>query len=416
MAIDAGHAVEGIAIRGGTLYAALDADHAVGAIDVATIRRRTPTQTTYPLGNSNILPYDLALQSGKLWVSYDEGGAATGAIGEINLTAAHPAFTPAVLKGPNWYSAPELAADPKNGGFLAAAEPDESPTTMATYDVASGSTAPLAQTTPFNIDNCQTSELGVAVAAGGGTFMVVCDGYSGVLAFNTFSLAPAGSYGAFPSGPLAGAVAVAPDGAIAVSAAGGASPGASYISTFTAGGTALNTYQYSFAQTVMTNGLAWSAAGTRLYAVLVTYINNNPATASYSLRVIDNAVAPTLSLTGTSRATYGRPVALSGTVTTGTVAPPAGHQIQHVDQRRRRVHLHRQDAPGPGAVHLHRELQRHDHSGRRPHSDHQPGPGRRRHGIARVLRDLPARLNRVPAVPPYRPGERDRHRETGQAR
>jgi hypothetical protein len=324
--LDGGHAAEGIAISGGTLYAALDADHAVGAIEIATIRQATPTQTLYPLSNSNELPYDLALESGKLWVSYDEG-AGSGAIGDIDVTAADPTFAPAVLSGPGWYWAPELAADPSNHGFLAAATPGEMPTTMATYDVAGSSTAPLAQTTPFNFDNCPTSELGIAVAAGGATFMLICDGFSGASVFYTDSLAPDGSYGAFPDAALAGAVAVAPDGAIAVAGSGGISPGATYIRTFTATGTALNAYQYSFARSVMTNGLAWSADGTRLYAVLVTSENRNPANPTYSLRIINNAVRPTIRLTGTSRAAYGSPVLLHGTVAAGTTPPPAGTHV-----------------------------------------------------------------------------------------
>jgi hypothetical protein len=220
--LDAGHAAEGIAISGGTLYAALVADQAVAAIDIATISQSTPTQTLYPLGSSFDRPYDLALQDGKLWVSYDQGGGGNGAIGEIDPTVAHPAFTPDALTGPSWYSAPDLAADPANDGFLAAAVPDEDPTPMATYDVAT-STAPLATTNPTHFNDCPGSELGIAVTAGGSTVLLICDGYGGALAFDTSTLAPTGSYGT--SLGLASAVALAPDGTVAVDASGGGDPG-----------------------------------------------------------------------------------------------------------------------------------------------------------------------------------------------
>jgi hypothetical protein len=197
---------------------------------------------------------------------------------------------------------------------------------MATYSVAGTSPTLLAQTAPpLHFDDCPQSELGIAMPPGGATFMVICDGYGGALVFDTFTMDPKGSVGAFPGGPLAGAVTVAPDGDIAVAAAGGTFPGATFIGTYTAAGAALNTYQSSFVPNVMTNGLAWSANGTTLYAVLVD--DNNPANATYSLRIIGDAAAPSVSLTGAARAIYGTPVSLSGTVMTGSAPPPAGAAV-----------------------------------------------------------------------------------------
>ena len=325
--LDSGHAAEGMAIRGGTLYAALDADQAVAAIDTATIRNPTPTQTLISLGNSSYLPYDLALQSGKLWVSYGGTSGGFGGVGDIDLTASHPMFTPNVLTGTSFYYAPDLAADPKDDGDLGAAVPDQSAVPLATFFVAGSSPVLLAQSSPIHFNDCPSSELGDAMTAGGGTLLVLCDGYPSPLAFTTTTLAPAGSYGTLPGSPFASAVAVAPDGAVAVSASGGPSPGVTDIATFTSGGVALNTYEYGFSPSAMTNGLAWSSNSTRLYAVLVSYTNGNPASATYSLQVIENAVAPALTLTGTSRVNYGAPITLSGTVTTGTVAPPAGSEV-----------------------------------------------------------------------------------------
>jgi hypothetical protein len=327
--LDTGDAAEGLALNGGTLYASLDADGAVAAIDVSTIGQQTPTQTLYSLGSSGYLPYDLALQSGELWVSYGSTSSGFGAIGEISLTSASPEFVPSVLTGPSWYYAPDLAADPADNGYLAAAVPNQEPTTMATYDVADGATTLLAQTGPQTDSNCESSELGIAVAAGGSTFGLICDGYPNALAFTTDSLAPDGTYGNFPDGILASAVAVAPDGTTAVTASGGTDPGTTDIGTFTASGTPINLYQSPASPSVMTNGLAWSADGSTLYAVLVAYSNSAPITATYSLEVIDNAATPppVLTLTGPSKAAFSSPVALSGTVTVGTGAPPAGSKV-----------------------------------------------------------------------------------------
>jgi hypothetical protein len=327
--LDAGDAAEGMALSGGTLYAALDSDGSVAAIDVSTISEQSPTQTLYSLGSSGDLPYDLALQSGELWVSYGFTTGGFGAIGEIDLTSAVPAFAPAVLSGPDWYYAPDLAADPADNGFLAAAVPNQEPTVMATYDIADGATAPLAQTGPLTEGNCESEELGIAVAAGGQTFGLICNGYPNALAFTTASLDPDGTYGNFPDGILASAVAVAPDGTVALAASGGTDPGTTDIGTFTASGRALNLYQSAASPSVMTNGLAWSADGSTLYAVLVAYSTGVPITASYSLEVIDNAATPpaVLTLTGPSRSAFGSPIPLSGAVTIGTGAPPAGSKV-----------------------------------------------------------------------------------------
>ena len=59
-------------------------------------------------------PYSLAVQSGKVWVGYTaDSTPGTGAIGDINLSAATPAtaFEPATAGPSGWYSAPGLAVD-----------------------------------------------------------------------------------------------------------------------------------------------------------------------------------------------------------------------------------------------------------------------------------------------------------------
>ena len=66
----------------------------------------------------------------------------------------------------------------------------------------------------------------------------------------------------------------------------------------------------------MTNGLAWSADDTKLYAVLVT--PRMPFV--FSLQIIDNAVSSAVRLTGPSGATYGTPVTVTGKIKAGSIS------------------------------------------------------------------------------------------------
>ena len=321
--LDDGLAAEGMALSGGTLYAALDGDHAVAAIDIATIGQPPLKlkQRFYPLGSGD-LPYDLALQSGKLWVSYS---TSDGFIGEINVAAAKPVFTPVTFSDLGWSNAPDLAADPADSGVLAAADPGEDPAHMATYNVSGSVPVQLADTTTSNyFQDCPTEVMGLALTVGGGSLLVACNGFSGALTFDPSTLAPTGTEGAPPNSSIVGAVAVASDGKVAVSAAGG-TVRLSYLRTLTASGAPLNTYEYNFSHSVMTNGLAWSSDDTKLYAVMVTDSIFKPL--SFSLRIIADAVTSAVSLTGPAQASYGTPVKLSGRVKAGSIPPPVGSAV-----------------------------------------------------------------------------------------
>jgi streptogramin lyase len=74
------------------LYAALSTGDAVTAISTATL-----TQTAsyaLPAGDS---PFNVAVQSGKIWVSYDTGTPFAAAVGYFDPSASSPALqTPAV--------------------------------------------------------------------------------------------------------------------------------------------------------------------------------------------------------------------------------------------------------------------------------------------------------------------------------
>ena len=125
--------VKGITLSpdGSTLYAALAGAHAVTAISTSTLMETA----AYPVGDG-YTPLDVAVQSGRLWVSYSTSTAGTAAIGDFNLPAAAPALITQPKMG-GWYGAPMLAADPSgSGNVLVAVEAGLSPAPAASYDTS----------------------------------------------------------------------------------------------------------------------------------------------------------------------------------------------------------------------------------------------------------------------------------------
>lgn len=305
--------VMGIALSpdGSTLYAALSADHAVSAISTATLQQTT----SYPIGDANT-PQDVAVQSGKLWVSHSTGTVGTGGIGDINLSANPPTFeTQAAMGG--WYDVPELAADPDDNGVLVAAQPGIEPAPVASYDVAVDPATVRAHTP--GLQNC-TFANDLAVMPGGSEFILACNVPSAQFRYSTADLSQQGSYA---SSGTPDAVAIDSDGDVAAgSIYSGASPDSPNLYIYQQGGDSpLNTYNLAY--NVSARGLAWSADNSQLFAVL-----ENSPTAFY-LQVIDHpTVAPaSLSLSGPSNALVGNSLTLTGTLAVGSEAPPAGTAI-----------------------------------------------------------------------------------------
>ncbi len=301
---------------GSTLYAALSADNAVSAIDTATLQQTA----SYPLGSGNT-PRDVAVQSGKVWVSYSNGtGGWPGAVGDINVGAASPAFqTQAAMGG--WYSAPDLAADPQDTGVLIAAQPGISPTSVTSYNVSADPATVTAQSSYFQ--NCG-NENDIAVAPGGSEFTLACGWPYNHYRYSTADLHQLGFY---PTTSY-------PD-AVALDTSGDAAAGLDNIygpdlyiyhadST-----TSLNVFTLPGSSTDFTvarRGLAWAPDGSKLFVVLGS-IANSPG--SYSLQVIDNPTftRSALTLTGPSAADITKPVTLTGKLTLGGITPPAGTAI-----------------------------------------------------------------------------------------
>ncbi len=336
---------------GGTLYAALAGDSAVAAIQVSSITASssTATQVLYPLPAGDV-PYSVAVQSGKVWVSYqpaNNNGAGVAAIGDIDLAASDPtaafeAASTSVTGATGWYSPPDLAADPSDSGLLVAADPYLTPTNAATFNTTTSPETGLAAGSLGGATNGTTicgDEKQLAVIPGGAGFVAACQFPKGTQVFSPSDVTtPTATY-AGQTGPAA--VAVSPSGLIA---AGDESTDVVTTATVPA-----NVYVYSpagnlyntipvatssynqFGAVAGWGALAWSPDGSALYALTATQVLDgitNPTT--YSLDVI---TAPTLTraavtLSAPSSVEVTKTVALTGKVTlsNGTL-PPVGTSI-----------------------------------------------------------------------------------------
>jgi hypothetical protein len=283
--------VRGITLSsdGSTLYAALSTGDAVTAISTATL-----TQTaSYPLpaGDS---PVNVAVQSGKIWVSYNTGTLFAAAIGYFDPSAASPALqAPAVMGG--WESAPQLAADPEDTGVLVAIGSGGSVAGLASYDTAANPVTTLAGS-PSGLSVCG-NEQDLAVAPGGAEFAVACHDPETVdHVYSTASLSPLRSLGAptYPAFPVA----------IAYDAAGDIAAGTTtFVPTpdlyiYPPGSTtALNSYTlYTLSNLggiLAPRGLGWLPDGSQVFGVL------NQGT-SYALTVVTNPTVPRHDSTSTA--------------------------------------------------------------------------------------------------------------------
>jgi hypothetical protein len=310
--LDSGDGVEGIALSpdGTTLYAALSAKSSVAAITLSTITSGTPTQVLYPLAGTDV-PYDVAVQSGKVWVSYQPelGVAGLGTIGDINLAAADPttAFEPGTAAaGVSFYDAPALAADPADDGVIIAAQESISDSPAAAF---STTTDPATATGTGSINGFSGCgfQSGIAVIAGGTKFIAGCgsaDVFSTSGGASAFSH-PLSSYPISPS-------------TMATNAAGVVALGSgSTLDVYLPSGARAN--QITVSPGI--SGLAFSPDGKTLYAVV------QQASNTYSLQVIYQPALPqptlTLSIPATSPITQS--ITLGGKLTLpGGKLPPAG--------------------------------------------------------------------------------------------
>lgn len=329
--IDAGMGADGMALSsdGSTLYAALEPDNTVAAIDVSSITSTTtsPTQAYWRLNGWEV-PYSLAIQSGKLWVSYDPEQVSVGGaqIGYFDMSQTDPTFNDQVgseLAG-YWQQAPDLAADPSESGVLIASGDARSDTEVASWNVASGT--PVTLVPRQELDDAAGYQCGgpvQAVLPGGGSFMTACPSPD----MDSYSTSDFSVTGSYTGDDYTDAVATAPQtGLVAVGADNILGPD---IFVYQTGSSApLNIYDFGQivddqdnAQVPVSGGLAMSPDGSELYAV--TNSINNPT--AYQLHVFDNPDQSKTSLTlnGSATGAAGGKLTMSGMLTLASVPTPA---------------------------------------------------------------------------------------------
>lgn len=319
-----GDGVEGIALSpdGSTLYAALTAGTNADSIAAITVSATPTLTTTYPLGAGTV-PYGLAVQSGKVWVSYSDG-AHPGAIGAVDLAAA--TFKPGAANS-SWTSPPDLAADPSDTGVLVAVQPDATAAMAETFSTTADSdsaTQESAQEVLGAAGSTCSSEHQLAVLPGGSAFIAACGSPQNEEAYSTKDLSPAHEYDT-GSSPPAG-VAVDADGLIAVGTSG--SPSAIYV--YGSDGSLLNILTVASPDSLVgVNGLAWedqATGGPQLAALTEPLSGGQP----YSLDVFGQPTVTTSAITlkHPSSAYAGRVLSLTGTLAFGTGIPPAPTTLQ----------------------------------------------------------------------------------------
>jgi len=324
--LESGDGVEGMALApdGKTLYVALAAKEAVAAIDVTSIGSSSLSQTLYSMP-SGYMPYDLVLQSGKLWVSYNGGSSAE--IGDFDLSMSSPAFTDGPFATP-YNSAPDLGADPSDTGVVVGSQNNIS---LAQTVVYSTSTAPATAPYhtpylggPYTSASCQY-EFQPAVLPGGTKIVAACDAPSKLEIYDVTDLQnPVGAYGT--GGLPALAVADTANGTLAVGSSSGGTSGQGAAYVYLPDGTLVNVFRLGVGVQLAARGLAWSADGSKLYVVTMT---NSGSTPTFGLQVFGSPTVPgsTLTLSGPSTAHITNAFALSGTLTRSTGAALGGAAV-----------------------------------------------------------------------------------------
>jgi len=314
--------VVGIALSpdGSTLYDAVSG--AVNAISTSTLAQTA----SYPMpaGDS---PFNVAAQSGKVWVSYNTGAAFAAAIGYFDPSAASPTLqTPAAISG--WSDAPQIAADPQDTGVLVAT--GSFPNGLASYDTAANPVTTLAGS-PTGSSGC-SDEQDLAVSPGGSEFAVAChDSGRSDQVYSTASLSPLRSLGSPTAPPF--------NVAISYDAAGDAAAGTTtsvpspdlYIYP-PGSATAVNTYSlYSLGGPggiLAPRGLAWAPDGSQVFGMLsrgsgfaLAMVANPTVSAPDHTTTVLNCSPNPVPIGGTtSCAAIVTDTVAGGTAPTGTVA------------------------------------------------------------------------------------------------
>ncbi|MGW7822759.1 YncE family protein [Streptomyces puniciscabiei] len=234
---------------GGTLYAALADGDAVAAIDTATLTE----STRYATGTGSA-PLSVAVAGGRVWYGYTADSK--GAVGSLDPSAADPVATPQPSMS-HWSVAPLLAT---GGGVLAAEEPQQNLSHVATFDVSSGTPSVKADTLVYG-----GTVTGFHVTGDGAEVVLAAPQQPAAHAYRTADLAfasPSG-YGAGGTNAAPNSLAADTDGTIAV---GSTSASQADLYLYAGSSNLAENHVTLPSGTLTPDGLAWGANGA-LYAV-----------------------------------------------------------------------------------------------------------------------------------------------------
>jgi hypothetical protein len=294
--------VDGVTLSpdGTTLYVAQDGG--VAAFSTATLQQTSFYSIGFPA-------YSVAVQSGRIWVSYDEGNS-NFTIGSIDPSTG--SFDP----GPfpvGWLLFPPLiSADPAgDSGVLVTASQGVNPKTVASFNV-SNPAAVTEVASSQSIGSCQLPN-GLAIVPGGGAF--VCNG----IRYGTADLSLQAFYGDDD------VVGIAADGTVAVAARPPAGSPDTIPDLFVIppGGVSYKTAYTLETPTAAVAALAWPADAATVYAVIqTTDAVQDPV--SFTVQALDARAATTLTLSGPASGTANGSVTLTGELTTLLTGTQAG--------------------------------------------------------------------------------------------
>ena len=278
-----------------TLYAATG--DTVSAFSTTTLKKTA----SYPTPG---LAFQVALQSGRLWVGYQDDNE--GEIGAIDLANGSVIWNAVPGQWIEW--PPVIAADPSNKGILVTSSVGTNEPVTASYNVSDPSAVTLIKSAGTGTLGC--ADNGLSVLPGGKTFL--CDDYP----YSTATMAAQDSNGTYATGFTA----VAPDGAVAAGI-GGTANGTVWVypkgvATPTASYSGWDGLPLPYSYSVNASapvGFGWSASSERLFTIIETWSNSgNPIFTLVSLYPFER-VPTDLTLTSTATTV---PYGASATITT----------------------------------------------------------------------------------------------------
>lgn len=308
-----------------TVYAALPGAGAIAAIDTATLAETK----RYQLGKG-VEPKYPAVAGGRLWFGFDyafdspSSGGERGQIGSVDIASPEETVTLGSDTEDGWYSAPRLAADPGAPNVLAAAQEGLSSTELAVYDVSEGTRKRVAHGpsgTGPNGESQYQSYLYDFDITPDGRHVLVGSGSGSPYSAQSYSTADLSLTGRLATNNGGKAVAVAPDGTIALGAwqspnvriykPGG--KGASRTYTFPPY-TGDTTAPYDLREA----GLAWAPDRSRVFSLATNVYND-----VFALRTLTDPSksAVTVSVKAPSKATRAKKLTVTGKLTTNTPLP-----------------------------------------------------------------------------------------------